>query len=38
VSGSSLTVDISAYPAGAYLLTLIANDRIDTQRVVKADN
>ena len=38
VSGNTVTVDISAYPAGTYLLTLIANDRIDTQRVVKADN
>ena len=38
VSGSNVTVDISAYPAGTYLLTLIATDRIDTQRVVKADN
>jgi putative transposase len=37
-SGNSLNVDMRAYPAGAYLLTLIANDHIDTQRIVKADN
>jgi hypothetical protein len=38
INGNSIKVDMRAYPAGAYLLTLIANDRIDTQRIVKADN